>query len=75
MDLAVIFLCLAVIIIIQVSWNLYRNDTLYDLEIRINDLEIDNNKLKLKCKGLRNKAYCIGCTVDCDRKIIKEKNV
>ena len=75
MEIAIILLCVAVIIIIQVCWNLYRNDTLFDLEIRINDLEIDNNKLKLRCKGLTNKAYCHGCTIDCTHRIMKEKSV
>ena len=70
-----ISLILGAVILIQAAMNTYRNSKIYDLEIKINDLETDNSKLKLKCIGLSNSSYCNGCSINCDKKSNSNKGV
>ena len=41
---------------------------IFELEIRIIELEADKEKLKLKCVGLTDNRYCTNCNIMCNNK-------
>ena len=73
-SLIVLILILIDIIIIftLLVYNFYKNEIIFEMEIRIVELEADNEKLKLKCVGLTDNRYCVNCNIMCNNKIRKD---
>ena len=69
-SLIVLILILIDVIIIfaQLLYNYYKNEMIFELEIRIIELEADKEKLKLKCVGLTDNRYCTNCNIMCNNK-------